>query len=135
MPYAVHTNIIMTVFWIGADAWPHSTFRPNSEGTQAGEWLRDFVGVNRHPHAVPLACAADDDGSDGHARDGYQLSSWTLKWRPPRGVSVTVALMPAGSWPTYSARNRRSNCDSARVFSTWLMAPPMHARLPPPNGR
>ena len=53
---------------------------------------------------------------------------------PPFGVSVTVALMPGGSTPMYSGWKRRSSMESASVFSTWLMAPPMHDRLPPPNG-
>src|SRR5690606_41003009 len=64
-----------------------------------------------------------------------QLSSWMRKGRPPFGVSVTVPLMPGGSLPTYSGRKRRSRIDSASVFSTWLMAPPMQERLPAPNGR
>ncbi len=68
-------------------------------------------------------------------QDARQLSSRILNLRPPLGVSVTVALMPAGSVPTYSGRKRRNSSDSASAFSTWLMAPPMQARLPPPNGR
>ena len=60
--------------------------------------------------------------------------SWILKGRL-FGVSVTVALIAGGSSPTYSGRKRRSSIESARVFSTWLMAPPMHERLPPPKGR
>jgi hypothetical protein len=64
-----------------------------------------------------------------------QLRSRILNFSPPLGVSVTVALMPGGSLPTYSGRKRRKRIDSASVFSTWLMAPPMHERLPAPNGR
>lgn len=64
-----------------------------------------------------------------------QLSSRMRNGSPPFGVSVTVALMPAGFLPMYSGRKRRSSNDSASVFSTWLIAPPMHERLPPPNGR
>lgn len=55
--------------------------------------------------------------------------------RPPSGVSVTVALMPAGASPTYSGVKRRRSCVSASVFSTSDSAPPMHDRLPAPNGR
>lgn len=63
-----------------------------------------------------------------------QVSSWTLNIRPPFGVSVTVALIPAGCRPTYSGRKRRRRSASASVFSTWLIAPPMHERLPAPKG-
>jgi hypothetical protein len=64
-----------------------------------------------------------------------QLSSLIRNISPPLGVSVTVALMPGGSGPTYSGRKRRSRIDRASTFSTWLMAPPMQERFPPPKGR
>lgn len=63
-----------------------------------------------------------------------QLSSLIRKGKPPLGVNVTVAWMPAGFGPAYSGRNRRSSRERASVFSTWLMAPPMQERLPAPNG-
>ena len=85
-------------------------------------------------HGRPSAATAAAQSSLS-VIEGLQLSSRILKWRPPFGVSVTVALMPGGSGPTYSGRKRRSRIDSASVFSTWLMAPPMQERLPPPNGR
>ena len=63
-----------------------------------------------------------------------QANSLILNGRPPFGHSVTVAWMPGGSTPTYSGRKRRSSIERASVFSTWLIAPPMQLRLPPPKG-
>ena len=69
----------------------------------------------------------------------YNATRWIdvgpFNLQPSEFGRVTVALMPGGSLPTYSGRKRRRSTDSASVFSTWLIAPPMQLRLPPPNGR
>ncbi len=46
MPYAVHTNIITTVFWVGEEAGPDSKFIPNYASSWDSEWLRHFGGVD-----------------------------------------------------------------------------------------
>jgi Ca2+-binding RTX toxin-like protein len=46
MAYAVHSNIITTVFWVGEEAGDDNGFIPNYESTWDGSWLRHFGGID-----------------------------------------------------------------------------------------
>ena len=46
MPYAVHTNITVTTFWVGEEAGPENGFIPNYASTWDGEWLRHYGGID-----------------------------------------------------------------------------------------
>ena len=151
--FANFINYSASASFFSANATLNTATIPTATGPESGTRRIDF-GQHAERHDVGDHHAGDQRQSAAprqlfrHPEDhhhaairfctctaaGPQLNSLTLKYSPPFGVSVTVPLMPGGSVPAYSGRKRRSKIESASVFSTWLMAPPMHERFPPPKG-